>query len=176
LDPLPRFVQLLALKTGVIGALSLVNPLPLADGRMGDVGLICSATRSGRTLSTADIVTFFEQTLSPMINPFPGPRSVVILDNAPGHRAIAQQAQVRIRTAVQRRGGILIWNPPHSPDLNPIEHLWQVTNKLASDMIHKLQLGLLGPPRPFAPADLQTCLRNARLSRLAYRAIFQQPI
>lgn len=108
--------------------------------------------------------------------PFPGPRSVVILDNAPGHRALALNAQQRIVTAVQRRGALLIWNPPNSPDLNPIEELWNVVKDWVTHRLIQLYLGQLGIPRPFVWPDLAWCLTRARLSREAYRDIFRKPI
>lgn len=128
------------------------------------VSLLAQAAHSAQRTSSPSLSKRSRRCLVP----FPAP-GVVVLDNAPGHRALTQQAQTRILTAVQRRGSLLIWNPPHSPDLNPIEHLWQVTNTLC-------EMGQLGIRRPFVHADLMHCLQNARLSREAYRSIFRQPI
>ena len=77
------YVQALPAKTGIIGALGLVAPRPMLSGRPGDVGLIACLRIPGRSLGTADIVRFFEQYLGPRLNAFPGPRSIVLLDNAP---------------------------------------------------------------------------------------------
>lgn len=162
--------------TGVIGALGVVPPAPLLEGGVGDLGLLCFAAKPGEGLSTLDIVHFFEHTLSPLLNPYPGPNSVVILDNAPGHRALENFAQQRITIAVQRRGALLIWNPPHSPDLNPIEHLWNVTKGHIKHRLIDLHTGRLGVPRAFAVADLQLCLQAARLTRKAYQDLLNRPI
>ena len=43
---------------------------------------------------------------------------VVIIDNAHFHRS------EKIRTWIENAGGKLIYLPPYSPDLNPIEHYW----------------------------------------------------
>lgn len=163
--------------TGVIGALGVVAPAVMLDGDVGDLGLFTFSIKNGECLATADIVQFFEQTLSPLLGPFPGPRSIVVLDNAPGHRALDNFAQQRFVVSVQRRGALLIWNPPHSPDWNPIEHIWHINNALMKRMIIDLACGRNGNlPRPFTPADLPVCLRQARLSRKAIRVLPNLPI
>ena len=43
---------------------------------------------------------------------------LVVLDNASFHRASSAEALAR------ERGVELLWLPPYSPDLNPIEHFW----------------------------------------------------
>jgi transposase len=42
----------------------------------------------------------------------------VIMDNAPWHKG------QDIRDIIEATGAILIYLPPYSPDLNPIEHAW----------------------------------------------------
>ncbi|CAD6892666.1 unnamed protein product [Tilletia laevis] len=53
--------------------------------------------------------------LLPTMNPWPGPRSVLVVDNCPTHKG------VEVRRVVQEAGCNLIFLPPYSPDLNPIE-------------------------------------------------------
>lgn len=60
----------------------------------------------------------FEDYISQLLehcNPFPGPRSVLIMDNASIHK------NARIKQLCDAAGVMLIYLPPYSPDLNPIE-------------------------------------------------------
>jgi len=57
---------------------------------------------------------YFEQMLLPALPP----GSVIVLDNARFHQSPNTQK------LVQEAGCRLLFLPPYSPDLNPIEHLW----------------------------------------------------
>ena len=50
-----------------------------------------------------------------MLPPYPGPRSVLILDNASIHK------NDRLRELCEEHGVLLKFLPPYSPDYNPIE-------------------------------------------------------
>jgi transposase len=52
------------------------------------------------------------------MNPYPGPRSVLILDNAKVHHTSAVQA------AAEQAGILLVYLPPYSPMLNPVEFMF----------------------------------------------------
>ena len=58
--------------------------------------------------------TCFEKVLPPVLPP----GSVIVLDNVRFH-----QSPTTLRL-VEAAGGQLLFLPPYSPDLNPIEHLW----------------------------------------------------
>jgi hypothetical protein len=174
--PFTPYLHVMPQYSGVVGALGVVAPAPMLDGGVGDLGLICYTAKWGEALTTDDIVYFFERVLAPLLTPYPGPRSVVVLDNAPGHRALSNYAQQRILAAVQRRGAHVIWNPPHSPDMNPIEHIWFVSKAYMKRRVIEIATGRRGVIRPFAPADLDWCLQTARLSRKAIHDIFQRPL
>lgn len=65
---------------------------------------------------TADIfVEFLQERVLPHCTPYPGVRSVIILDNASIHK------DRRILEACNRAGVLLKFLPPYSPDFNPIE-------------------------------------------------------
>lgn len=49
------------------------------------------------------------------MSPFPGPNSVLVLDNCAIHTSQA------VRDAIEDAGCILEFLPPYSPDFNPIE-------------------------------------------------------
>eukprot|EP01029_Cantina_marsupialis_P003305 TRINITY_DN1313_c0_g1_i2.p1 TRINITY_DN1313_c0_g1~~TRINITY_DN1313_c0_g1_i2.p1 ORF type:complete len:330 (+),score=29.20 TRINITY_DN1313_c0_g1_i2:389-1378(+) len=53
--------------------------------------------------------------LIPLLNPHPMPRSIVVCDNAVIHR------YPEFIEAVHSQGAEVLWLPPYSPDLNPIE-------------------------------------------------------
>ena len=57
---------------------------------------------------------YVEQALAPA----PAPGDVVALDNLPAHKVSG------VREAIAARGATLMYLPPYSPDLNPIEKMW----------------------------------------------------
>lgn len=57
---------------------------------------------------------YIEQVLAPSLQA----GDVVIMDNLPAHKVKG------IEQAIQARGAQLIYLPPYSPDLNPIEKCW----------------------------------------------------
>jgi transposase len=65
---------------------------------------------------TAEILEHFLQySVLPYCTPYPGPNSVIVLDNASIHRS------ARVRELCEQAGVILEYLPPYSPDYNPIE-------------------------------------------------------
>lgn len=46
------------------------------------------------------------------------PGDIVIMDNLPAHKS------QRVAAAIERAGCSLVYLPPYSPDLNPIENMW----------------------------------------------------
>jgi transposase len=63
----------------------------------------------------ADVfATFADAVLGPTLRP----GDVVVLDNLAAHK------DARVRAAVEDRGAVLLFLPPYSPDLNPIEKVW----------------------------------------------------
>ncbi|GBE82415.1 hypothetical protein SCP_0407990 [Sparassis crispa] len=61
-------------------------------------------------------IKFVEEELAPKLTPYPGPRSVVVMDNC----AIHHDEEVR-QIVVDDCGAKLIYLPPYSPNMNPIE-------------------------------------------------------
>jgi hypothetical protein len=59
--------------------------------------------------------TYVRHILVPRLRPFPGPRSVVIMDNASVH------VKEEVRALVEGAGALLFFQSPYSPDFNPIE-------------------------------------------------------
>ena len=64
--------------------------------------------------NTEVVDAYFEQVLLPELPP----GSVIVLDNARFHQSPTTQK------LVAQAGCQLLFLPPYSPDLNPIEHLW----------------------------------------------------
>lgn len=63
--------------------------------------------------------------LNRVLIPFLRPGQYVVIDNASFHKHPA------IKSAIENAGCFLIYLPPYSPDLNPIEHHWYaIKNKL----------------------------------------------
>ena len=71
------------------------------------------ATMEG-ALNGARFQNYVADTLGPTL----AVGDVVVMDNLPAHKVAG------IAEAIQRRGAQLVYLPPYSPDLSPIEHCW----------------------------------------------------
>jgi transposase len=79
-------------------------------------GYIASRTFKG-TCTGEIFENFIIDELFPLCNPYPGPRSVIIMDNASVYHAI----QDRVVEVARRQGVWVRFLLPYSPDFNPIE-------------------------------------------------------
>lgn len=66
------------------------------------------------------LVWFLRELLLPLCNPYPGPKSVIILDNCGTHKT------ADVKRLCAAAGVVLLYLPPYSPDFNPIEKFFSV--------------------------------------------------
>lgn len=90
-----------------------------AKGRTNVIGALLAGTLLTislfqTTINTNIFTCWVEQDLMPKLPP----RSVVILDNATFHKSETMKHNL------EKQGHTLLYLPPYSPDLNPIEHKW----------------------------------------------------
>ena len=82
-------------------------------GAMTGSGLLATMTVESATDSDV-FLTFLDQVLGPQLRA----GHIVVMDNLRTHK-IAQ-----VREKIEARGATLLYLPPYSPDLNPIEKCW----------------------------------------------------
>ncbi len=86
---------------------------------LGVEGICCSTTVDGAV--NADVFeAFVEQVLVPDLKP----GDVVVMDNLSSHK------RARTRRLIERAGAELMFLPPYSPDLNPIEMIFSKVKQL----------------------------------------------
>ena len=77
-------------------------------------------------------LAFVGQVLGPALRP----GDVVVMDNLPAHKVAG------VREAVEARGACVLYLPPYSPDLSPIERMWSKVKKLLRDAAARTQQAL----------------------------------
>jgi transposase len=88
-------------------------------GAMSLKGMVAAMTIEEAT--DGDIfLAFIEQVLSPALQP----GDVVVMDNLSSHKLAA------VRESIERAGAELLFLPPYSPDMNPIEKAWAKVKEL----------------------------------------------
>jgi transposase len=100
-------------------------------------------------------LAYVEQILVPTLSP----GDIVILDNLSSHKVAG------VREAIERCGATLIYLPPYSPDLNPIEQafakLKALLRKLAARTVARLWDALGDLIYRFTPRECANYLANA---------------
>jgi transposase len=82
-------------------------------GALGVHGLHAVMTVDGAT-DTEVFRTYVKRVLAPTLTP----GDIVVMDNLRAHKAVG------VQQAIARRGARLLYLPPYSPDLSPIEPCW----------------------------------------------------
>jgi transposase len=82
-------------------------------GALGVHGLQAVMTVDGAT--DADVCRTY---VKPVLGPTLRPGDIVVMDNLQAHKAVG------VQQAIARRGTRLLYLPPYSPDLSPIEPCW----------------------------------------------------
>jgi len=88
-------------------------------GALDLLGVVAQTSKEG-ALTRADVERFFQVDLLPRL--LPG--SVLVLDNASIHKG------GRIEQLAARAGCRVLYLPPYSPDMNPIELIWSFVKRL----------------------------------------------
>ena len=78
-------------------------------------GIMGYSITNASGVNAPKFIDMLGQAILPLLNPFPGPRSVVVMDNAIIHH------NPWVRAMIEATGAILVFLRPYSYDLNPIE-------------------------------------------------------
>lgn len=100
-------------------------------------------------------VAYVEQVLAPTLRP----GDIVVLDNLSSHKVAG------VREAIESRGASLLYLPPYSPDLNPIEQVFaklkQLLRKAAARTVTTLWDAIGDLLHRFSPQECQNYLANS---------------
>jgi transposase len=106
-------------------------------------------------INGASFKAYVEQVLAPALRP----GDVVVMDNLGSHKGSA------IRRAIRTAGARLLFLPPYSPDLNPIEQAFAKLKTLIRKAEERTVDGLWrcigGSLEAFTPRECANYLRNA---------------
>lgn len=103
-------------------------------------------------------VTFMQEFLAPVLEP----GDCVILDNLAAHKVDG------VRQAIEKVGATLVYLPPYSPDLNPIEMCWSKVKhflrKAAARTLDSLNDAIADAMAAVTPADCLGWIRHCGYS------------
>jgi transposase len=120
---------------------------------LGVEGIRCSTVVDGAV--NADVFeAFVEQVLVPDLRP----ADIVVMDNLSSHK------RSRIRELIESAGATLLFLPPYSPDLNPIEMIFAKAKQLlrslacrSGDLLWSVMQSVLDQ---VSAADAANCFRH----------------
>jgi len=93
---------------------------------LGHAGMRCSMTLDGPVNRDA-----FEAFVGRVLVPALSPGDVVVMDNLSSHKGM------RVRDLIEAAGATLLYLPPYSPDLNPIELAFSKLKQLMRSAAHR---------------------------------------
>lgn len=120
-------------------------------------GVRCSMTVDG-AIDGDLFAAFAEQVLSSKLRP----GDIVVLDNLSSHK------NARARAAIESAGAELVFLPPYSPDLNPIEMVFSKVKQLLRSLGHRTRVALWNAMQSVldavTPSDAENCFRHCGYS------------
>lgn len=124
---------------------------------LGVTGMRCSTMVDGAV--NRDVFdAFVEQVLVPEL----AAGDIVVLDNLSSHKS------ERARRLIEARGAQLVFLPPYSPDLNPIEMVFSKVKQLLRSLACRTQEALWGAMQSVldavTPTDAANCFQHAGYS------------
>jgi transposase len=123
-------------------------------GAFDQEGMLCTREKEG-AMKRVDVEAFLEKDLLPRLVP----GAVLVLDNARIHHG------GRLEEIVTAAGCSLLYLPPYSPDMNPIELAWgwikrfvrRVAPRDSASRQAAIQSALASLPAAFAPNWFKKC-------------------
>lgn len=101
----------------------------------------------------------FEAYIEQFVVPELRPGDLVVMDNLSAHK------RTSVRAMIAAVGAELVFLPPYSPDLNPIEMVWSkvksVLRRLAARTFDALEEAIVEALRSITPTDAANCIRHA---------------
>lgn len=120
---------------------------------LGVEGIRCSTVVDGAI--NADV---FEAFVAQVLVPELRPGDVVVLDNLSSHK------RARTRRLIESAGAELVFLPPYSPDLNPIEMVFAKAKQMLRSLACRTREGLWEAMQSvldrIAPRDAANCFRH----------------
>lgn len=106
-------------------------------------------------INGAAFLAYVEQVLAPVLEP----GDIVVMDNLSSHKIAG------VREAIEARGASVLYLPPYSPDLNPIEHAFAkfkaLLRKAAARTVDALWHSIAEAIRAFSPRECANYLADA---------------
>ena len=116
---------------------------------------ICAPCVLDGPINGRSFLAWVEQCLVPTLRQ----GDIVVLDNLGSHKSQA------VRQAIRNAGAKLIFLPPYSPDLNPIEQVFAklktLLRRTAARTVEDTWKGIGGLLSAFAPAECANYIRNS---------------
>lgn len=123
-------------------------------GALGVRGMPCSMVVDGAVNSDV-FEAFIEQVLVPAI----APGDIVVMDNLSSHK------RPKVKNLIEAAGAQLLYLPPYSPDLNPIEMIFSKIKQLLRSLAARTQRALWDSMQSVldkvSSADAVHCFRHA---------------
>jgi transposase len=100
----------------------------------------------------------FQTYVEEVLLPVPGAGDVVVMDNLASHK------HPRVRELIESAGAKLLYLPPYSPDLNPIEMIWSKVKRLlrsaAARTVEALHEAFGAAMNAVTSSDILGCFRH----------------
>jgi transposase len=125
-------------------------------------GLTCDGLIAPLRLIGAINGEIFEAYIEQFVVPELRPGDIVVMDNLSAHK------RSTIGLMIANAGAELVYLPPYSPDLNPIEMIWSkvksVLRSIAARTFDALEDAIVVALRAVSPTDAMNCIRHAGYS------------